>query len=188
MERKDRARALVGAVIAEVPHRPTANSARPERWLARSSARKAMFMLQRTPTALVDSGDADMADAEPASSVPFANVAASIVGLWLCYFFFITVRSVLIDSHNAVEMALLRLIVVAAGVAVTLLIYFTGTSQSLFLFLYLVNLILVFREDIDWRIEDAKEKKILEDGDNVVMIMGRMPNGEKIRLMGMKKI
>ncbi|MEO7248350.1 MAG: histidine kinase [Novosphingobium sp.] len=78
-------------------------------------------MLQRTPTALVEYGDADMADAEPASGVPFANVAASIVGLWLCYFFFITVRSVLIDSHNAAEMALLRLIVVAAGVAVTLL-------------------------------------------------------------------
>lgn len=46
----------------------------------------------------------------------------------------------------------------------------------------------VFREDIDWLIEDAKENKILSSGDTVALIMGRMPNGEKIRLIGMKKI
>ncbi len=77
-------------------------------------------MLQRTQITPVDYGDGELADTAPASGVPFANVAASIVGLWLCYFFFITLRSVLIDSSNAGEMAGLRLVVVAAGVAVTL--------------------------------------------------------------------
>lgn len=46
----------------------------------------------------------------------------------------------------------------------------------------------VFREDIDWLIEDAKENGILSEGDIAALIMGRMPNGEKIRLIGMKKI
>ena len=78
-------------------------------------------MLQRTQTAPDDNGNAEMAGSATAPGVPFANVAGSIVGLWLCYYFFITLRSVLIDSSNAGEMALLRLLVVAAGVAVTLL-------------------------------------------------------------------
>ena len=77
-------------------------------------------MLQRTQNTPVDYDDADIGDAATAPGVPFANVATSIVGLWLCYFFFITLRSVLIDSSNAAEMAVLRLIVVAAGVVVTL--------------------------------------------------------------------
>jgi pyruvate kinase len=46
----------------------------------------------------------------------------------------------------------------------------------------------VFREDIDWLIENTKRDGVLTEGDNAVLIMGRMADGEKIRLMGMKKI
>ena len=46
----------------------------------------------------------------------------------------------------------------------------------------------VFREDIDWRIEQAQKDGILSSGDKAVLIMGRTPDGEKIRLVGMKEI
>ena len=46
----------------------------------------------------------------------------------------------------------------------------------------------VFREDIDWLIEDAKKKGILSSGDKAVLIMGRVPDEEKIRFVGMKEI
>lgn len=46
----------------------------------------------------------------------------------------------------------------------------------------------VFREDIDWLIEDSKKNGILSEGDNVVLVMGQAADGEKIRLIGMKEI
>lgn len=46
----------------------------------------------------------------------------------------------------------------------------------------------VFREDIDWLVEEAKKDGILSEGDKVVLIMGRMPSGEKMRLIGMKTV
>ncbi|EKD46400.1 MAG: hypothetical protein ACD_67C00247G0001 [uncultured bacterium] len=46
----------------------------------------------------------------------------------------------------------------------------------------------VFREDIDWRTEQAKKDGILSDGDKVVLIMGRPENEEKIRFVGMKEL
>ncbi|MEY4160948.1 MAG: hypothetical protein RLZZ136_1569 [Pseudomonadota bacterium] len=54
-------------------------------------------------------------------SLPFAKVVWSIIGLWACYFLFITLRSVLIEGTDLVEMALRRLVVVLAGAAVTVL-------------------------------------------------------------------
>jgi len=45
----------------------------------------------------------------------------------------------------------------------------------------------VFREDIDWLLEKAKEMGSLSSGDKVVLIMGRV-KGEKIRLIGVKEI
>lgn len=46
----------------------------------------------------------------------------------------------------------------------------------------------VFREDIDWLIEDAKKEGMLVKGDKVVLILGRTPDGEHIRLIGIKEI
>lgn len=46
----------------------------------------------------------------------------------------------------------------------------------------------VFREDIDWRMEEAKKEGILANGDKVMLIMGRPENEEKIRFVGMKEI
>jgi pyruvate kinase len=46
----------------------------------------------------------------------------------------------------------------------------------------------VFREDIDWLIEDAKKNNILSQGDKVVLILGRTPDGEQMRLIGIKEI
>ncbi|KKQ52075.1 MAG: pyruvate kinase [Parcubacteria group bacterium GW2011_GWD2_38_11] len=46
----------------------------------------------------------------------------------------------------------------------------------------------VFREDIDWLIEDAKKEGILNAGDKVVLILGRTPDGEHIQLVGIKEI
>ena len=54
-------------------------------------------------------------------TLPFTKVLWSIIGLWACYFLFITLRSVLIEGTDLVEMALRRLVVVLAGVVVTLL-------------------------------------------------------------------
>jgi len=45
----------------------------------------------------------------------------------------------------------------------------------------------VFREDIDWLIEDAKKQGIIASGDKVVLILGRTPDGEHIRLIGIKE-
>lgn len=45
----------------------------------------------------------------------------------------------------------------------------------------------VFREDIDWLIEDAKKQNIIANGDKVVLILGRTPDGEHIRLIGIKE-
>ncbi|MDD5464202.1 MAG: pyruvate kinase [Candidatus Moranbacteria bacterium] len=46
----------------------------------------------------------------------------------------------------------------------------------------------VFREDIDWLIEDAKKNGVLALGDKVVLILGRTPDGEHIQLVGIKEI
>lgn len=46
----------------------------------------------------------------------------------------------------------------------------------------------VFREDIDWLIEDAKKNNLLAAGDKVVLILGRTPDGEQMRLIGIKEI
>ncbi|KKP94601.1 MAG: Pyruvate kinase [Candidatus Moranbacteria bacterium GW2011_GWE1_36_7] len=46
----------------------------------------------------------------------------------------------------------------------------------------------VFREDIDWLIEDAKKNGVLATGDKVVLILGRTPDGEHIQLVGIKEI
>ena len=46
----------------------------------------------------------------------------------------------------------------------------------------------VFREDIDWLIEDAKKQNIIASGDKVVLILGRTPDGEHIRLIGIKEV
>jgi pyruvate kinase len=46
----------------------------------------------------------------------------------------------------------------------------------------------VFREDIDWLIEDAKKNNLLSEGDKVVLVLGRTPDGEQMRLIGIKEI
>lgn len=46
----------------------------------------------------------------------------------------------------------------------------------------------VFREDIDWMIEDAKKSNLLAAGDKVVLVLGRTPDGEQMRLIGIKEI
>lgn len=46
----------------------------------------------------------------------------------------------------------------------------------------------VFREDIDWRIEDAKKNEMLSAGDKVVLVLGRTPDGEKMQLIGIKEV
>lgn len=46
----------------------------------------------------------------------------------------------------------------------------------------------VYREDIDWLLEKAKETNELNSGDKVVVIMGKLPDGEKIKLIGVKEI
>ncbi|MEY2943625.1 MAG: hypothetical protein RLY97_1639 [Pseudomonadota bacterium] len=51
--------------------------------------------------------------------VSFRAVLGSIMGLWLCYFALITLRSLLIDSEYFAEMAAHRLVVVSAGIVIT---------------------------------------------------------------------
>lgn len=46
----------------------------------------------------------------------------------------------------------------------------------------------VFREDIDWLVEDAKKQGVLETGDKIVLILGKTPDGEQMRLVGIKEI
>ena len=45
----------------------------------------------------------------------------------------------------------------------------------------------VFREDIDWLVDQSKQAGDLQIDDKTVLIMGRMEN-EKIRLIGLKEI
>ena len=78
-------------------------------------------MLKRTDSATLSGHDALAASREDDARVSLGKVAGSIVGLWLCYFLFITLRSVLIDGTDLIEMAVRRLVVVLAGVLVTVL-------------------------------------------------------------------
>ncbi|EKD46488.1 MAG: hypothetical protein ACD_67C00218G0001 [uncultured bacterium] len=45
----------------------------------------------------------------------------------------------------------------------------------------------VFREDIDWIIEDAKKNGVIAKGDKVVLILGVTPEGEHMRMIGIKE-
>jgi len=46
----------------------------------------------------------------------------------------------------------------------------------------------VFREDVDWLLNRMKEMDEVEKGDEVVVIMGRMEDDEKMKLLGLKEI
>ena len=46
----------------------------------------------------------------------------------------------------------------------------------------------VFREDIDWMIQQLKEKSFISANDLVVVIMGQMKGDEKMKLIGVKEI
>lgn len=46
----------------------------------------------------------------------------------------------------------------------------------------------VFREDIDWLIEEAKKQGVLASGDKIVLILGRTPDGEHMRMIGIKEV
>lgn len=46
----------------------------------------------------------------------------------------------------------------------------------------------VFREDIDWLIEDARKNGILAKGDKIVLILGVTPDGEHMRMIGIKEV
>ncbi|HEX8974062.1 MAG TPA: pyruvate kinase [Patescibacteria group bacterium] len=46
----------------------------------------------------------------------------------------------------------------------------------------------VFREDIDWLIGEAKKEGKLAEGDKVVLVLGRTPDGEHMRLIGIKEV
>lgn len=46
----------------------------------------------------------------------------------------------------------------------------------------------VFREDVDWLISHLQKQGKLAAGDKVVVIMGQIPGGEKMRLMGIKEV
>ena len=63
--------------------------------------------------------DNDFVEPQPAR-VPFTTVLASIVGLWLCYFLLVTVRSELLDLGFEQEMLWRRALASLAGVAITL--------------------------------------------------------------------
>ncbi|HEY7807903.1 MAG TPA: histidine kinase [Croceibacterium sp.] len=63
--------------------------------------------------------DNDLIEVQPAR-VPFATVLASVVGLWLCYFLLVTVRSELLDLGFEQEMLWRRAIASLAGAAITL--------------------------------------------------------------------
>ena len=61
--------------------------------------------------------DDDLHELAPAR-VPFRTVLASIVGLWLCYFLLVTIRSELFDLGFEQEMLWRRAIASLAGVAI----------------------------------------------------------------------
>lgn len=46
----------------------------------------------------------------------------------------------------------------------------------------------VFREDIDWLIEESKKENIVSDGNKIVLVLGKTPDGEKMRLIGIKEV
>ena len=58
--------------------------------------------------------------------VPFTTVLASIVGLWLCYFLLVTLRSELLDLGFEQEMLWRRALASVTGVAIMvgLLVFF----------------------------------------------------------------
>src|SRR4029079_16653726 len=61
--------------------------------------------------------DNELQEPRPAR-VPFATVLASIVGLWLCYFVLVTLRSELLDLGFEQEMLWRRALASLAGVAI----------------------------------------------------------------------
>jgi hypothetical protein len=63
--------------------------------------------------------DSDLIEPQ-AARVPFKTVLASIVGLWLCYFLLVTVRSELLDLGFEQEMLWRRALASLAGVIITL--------------------------------------------------------------------
>ena len=63
--------------------------------------------------------DNDLIEPHPAR-VPFATVLASILGMWLCYFLLVTLRSELLDLGFEHEMLWRRAIASLAGAAITL--------------------------------------------------------------------
>ncbi len=71
--------------------------------------------------AMDSSADSPLSCVGLLARVGFRAVLGSIMGLWLCYFALITLRSLLIDSEYFAEMATHRLVVVAAGIVITLL-------------------------------------------------------------------
>ncbi len=81
------------------------------------------------------------------------------IGIWIPVYsvllanFFLNAIYLFVFDHLKAQSAYNAALFALDTVAVTLLIYFTGTSQSLFLFLYLVNLLLaglVFEKDGAW--------------------------------------
>lgn len=46
----------------------------------------------------------------------------------------------------------------------------------------------VFREDIDWLIEKAQKEALIASGEKAVLVLGRTPDGEHMRLIGLKTI
>jgi hypothetical protein len=63
--------------------------------------------------------DDDLLEPAPAH-VPFRTVLASIVGLWLCYFLLVTVRSELLDLGFEQEMLWRRAVASIAGIVITI--------------------------------------------------------------------
>src|SRR5512135_566185 len=61
--------------------------------------------------------DHELAEPHPAR-VPFATVLASIVGLWLCYFLLVTIRSELLDLGFEQEMLWRRAMASIAGIVI----------------------------------------------------------------------
>jgi pyruvate kinase len=46
----------------------------------------------------------------------------------------------------------------------------------------------VFREDIDWLIEESEKEDKLAKGDKVLLILGRTPDEEQMQLIGIKQV
>ena len=69
------------------------------------------------PHAMAHLMDTELQEPHPAR-VPFTTVLASIVGLWLCYFLLVTIRSELLDLGFEQEMLWRRAIASLAGVVI----------------------------------------------------------------------